>query len=246
MFDKTDYKIIKTDTLKRLFKINNIKNVSKLKKIELFEEYNKLLSCKLIQNKFRNYFYKNAVDNITLENVTFPCFIYRVKSGKCFFYQYDSIIKYIMKTGKVIDPNTRNEYTDSELTRLDSEAKLHFPEKNFKSTLKIKKNESYARKIRNRENEILTFQMRLDEIKVCILTIIEDNILSWNLTESLIIDNIEYRNFTSYVNSIIHELRILFLNLKSYNQFEANCFKTNFLCDINNNSEYFKGIVSKL
>ena len=88
--------------------------------------------------------------------------------------------------------------------------------------------------------------MRLDEIKVCILTIIDDNILSWNLTETLIIDNIEYRNFTSYVNSIIHELKILFLNLKTYSPFEANCFKTSFLSDIHNRSEYFKSIVSIL
>ena len=65
-----------------------------------------------------------------------------------------------MKSGKVIDPNTRNEYTDLELLRLDSEAKLHFPDKNFKSTYKIKKNENYAKRIRNRENDILTFQMR--------------------------------------------------------------------------------------
>ena len=76
-----------------------------------------------------------------------------------------------MKSGKVIDPNTRNEYTDAELQRLDTEAKHHFPTKNFKSTLKIKKNESYARRIRNRENDILAFQMRLDEIKAILETI---------------------------------------------------------------------------
>jgi hypothetical protein len=246
MFLKDDLKVLNVKILKKLCKKKSIQNISKMKKTELFEELNKLFAAKIIQKQFRNHFYKNAVDSISLENVSYPCFIYRVKSGKVFFYDYSSIIKYIMKSGKVIDPNTRNEYTDNELIRLDNEAKLHFPDKNFKSTLKIKKNENYARRIKNRENDILTFQMRLDEIKESILTIISDDILSWNLTESLIIDNIEYRNFTSYVNSIIHELKILFLNLKSYSLFESNCYKETFLSDINDRSEYFKNIILKL
>ena len=151
-----------------------------------------------------------------------------------------------MKSGKVIDPNTRNEYTDTELQRLDTEAKMHFPDKNFKSTLKIKKNESYARRIRNRENDILTFQMRLDEIKQLILTIIEDNILSWNLNEPMVIENIEYPDFNAYINSLIRELKILFLHLKTYSLFESNCYKESFLSDINERSELFQNIILKL
>ena len=151
-----------------------------------------------------------------------------------------------MKSGKVIDPNTRNEYTDTELHRLDTEAKMHFPDKNFKSTLKIKKNESYARRIRNRENDILTFQMRLDEIKQLILTIIEDNILSWNLNEPMVIENIEYPDFNAYINSLIRELKILFLHLKTYSLFESNCYKESFLSDINERSELFQNIILKL
>jgi hypothetical protein len=251
MLLKEDFKVLNINLLKKLCKKNLIPNYSKMKKNELFDECNKVLAIKFIQKIFRNYFYRNAIDSITLEYVNFPCFIYRVKTGKIFFYAYDSIIKYIMKSGKVIDPNTRNEYTDNELIRLDNEAKLHFPEKNFKSTYKIKKNETYARRIRNRENDILTFQLRLEEIKNSILTIIEDDILSWNLTDTIVIENIEYRNFSSYVNSIIHELKILFLNLKSYSEFESNCYKTNFLTHINTFSEgtskkYFLNIILKI
>jgi len=246
MLLKEDLKVLNVSTLKRLCKKKLIPNYSKMKKNELFEECNKILAVKIIQKNFRNYFYRNAVDSITLDSVKFPCFIYRVKTGQLFFYEYSSIIKYIMKSGKVIDPNTRNEYTDTELLRLDTEAKKYFPDKNFKSTLKIKKNESYARRIRNRENDILSFQMRLDEIKVSILTIIEDNILSWNLTEPMIVENIEYTNFHGYVNSIIHELKILFLHLKTYSIFESNCYKNSFLSDINNRSDYFLNIILKL
>ena len=247
VFIKSDFKKLNIGILKKLCKKNLIPNYSKMKKNELFEECNKVLAVTIIQQKFRKNFYRNAMDSITLENVSYPCFIYRVKTGKVFFYDYSSIIRYIMKSGKVIDPNTRNIYTDTELIRLDTEAKFHFPNKNFKSTYKIKKNETYARRIRNRENEILSFQMRMDEIKASILTIIEDNIMSWNLTESIVIENVEYRNFNSYVNSIIHELKILYLNLKTYSEFESNCFKTTFISEINNfnNSDYFINIISK-
>jgi len=247
MFIEKDFMVLNVGLLKNICKtLFHLKCVSKMKKNELFNECNKVLAAKSIQKNFRKYFYKNAIDSITLENVTFPCFIYRVKTGKIFFYDYSSIIKYIMKSGKVIDPNTRNEYTDIELIRLDIEAKLHFPDKNFKSTLKIKKNENYARRIRNRENDILSFQMRLEEIKTSVITIIDDDIQSWNLVEAFVIDNVEYRNFNSYINSIIHELKILFLNLKTYSLFESNCYKTSFLLDIGEKSEYFKNIISKL
>jgi hypothetical protein len=246
MFLKSDYKSLSLRVLKRLCKLKGISKCSGLKKSELFDEYNKRLGVIKIQKSFRNHFYKNAVDSITLDSVSYPCFIYRVKCGKIFFYDYSSIIKYIMKSGKVIDPNTRNEYTDTELQRLDTEAKMHFPDKNFKSTLKIKKNESYARRIRNRENDILTFQMRLDEIKQLILTIIEDNILSWNLNEPMVIENIEYPDFNAYINSLIRELKILFLHLKTYSLFESNCYKESFLSDINERSELFQNIILKL
>ena len=244
MFLERDSKFLTIVKLKRLLK-NKVQNYSKMKKQQLIDSFNKLLAVKMIIKNFRKHFYKNAVDNITLEPVTFPCFIYRVKCGKLFFYEYSSIIKYIMKTGKVVDPNTRNIYTDTELTRLDTQAKLHFPDKNFKSCLKIKHNENYAKRIKNRENEILAYQMRLDEIKTIILTIIEDDIISWNLT-NIVIENVEYRTFMDYLNLIIHELKILFLNLKSYSLFEAACFKTNFINEIKQNENYFLNILQKL
>ena len=81
--------------LKKLCKSANIK-ISKLKKKELFDEYNRYLAVKLIQKIYRNHFYKNAVDHITLEKVSYPCFIYRTKFNKHYFYEYGSIIKYIM------------------------------------------------------------------------------------------------------------------------------------------------------
>jgi len=250
MFLKQDYKTLNIKILKGLCKrIAGIHGYSQMTKTKLVEEYNKFLATRIIICNFRKHFYKNATDSITLEPVTFPCFIYRVKTGKIFFYEYESIIKYIMKSGKVVDPNTRNVYTDSELGRLDSQAKIYFPYKNFKSTLKIKRNENYAKRIKNRENEILTYQMRLDEIKLIVITIITDDILSWGLNESFVVDNLEYSSLNDYITNIIHELKILFINLKSYSQFEANCFKTDFINKITETgreTDFFLKILQKM
>ena len=147
MFNKSDYGNLTVCVLKQLCRRKKVTNWSKMKKQQLIDTFNEVVAVEMIQRKYRTHFYQNAIDNITLENVKFPCFIYRVKTGQLFFYDYSSIIKYIMKSGKVIDPNTRNEYTDLELLRLDSEAKLHFPDKNFKSTYKIKHNENYAKRL---------------------------------------------------------------------------------------------------
>ena len=169
-----------------------------------------------------------------MENISFPCFVYRTKFRKCFFYSYDSIIKYIMKTGDTRDPNTRNQYTDTELARLDNEAKHYFPDIKYSSTLKIKRNINYAKRIRNRENEILSFQMRLDELKNNIIILVESGIISWNISnEPVLIENVEYRSLNSYINTILHELKIVYNNLKIYDTFSATVFKEDILSNLN-------------
>ena len=211
--------------LKKLCKNANIK-ISKLKKKELFGEYNRYLATKLIQKCYRKHFYKNAIDHITLEKVSYPCFIYRTKFNKHYFYEYSSIIKYIMKSGDTRDPMTRAQYSDNDLIRLDLDSKKHFPKEciSFKSTLKIKNNVNYARRIRNRENEILSFQLRLDELKENILFI--NDVFLWDLPpEPILIDNVEYRNIDSYINTLLLELKIIFTHLKNCDNSSANFFK---------------------
>jgi hypothetical protein len=225
-----DFRNIEVSILKKLCKKAGIKNYSKLKKKELFENYNKFLATKLIQRCFRNHFYKNATDHITLDNVCYPCFIYRTKSGKCYFYSYESIIKYIMKTGDCRDPMTRENYSDEDLLRLDSEAKLHFPENRYRSTYKIKKNLNYARRIRNRENEILSFHMRMDELRELIFYIIHSEMNLWNLgNDPILIENVEYRSIDSFISSTIHELKMVLVNLRAYDAHSADTFKTNLI-----------------
>jgi hypothetical protein len=211
-------------TLKMLCK-TKIKGYSKLNKKELCDNYNKYLACKIIQKAYRAHFYKNAVDCITMDSVNYPCFIYRTKFGKCFFYNYDSLIKYIMKSGDTRDPNTRNSYTDEDLTRLDLGAKKHFPENKYSSTLKIKKNINYARRIRNRENEILSYQLRLEELKELIILIISSSMFLWELNESLVIDNVEYQTIHLYINNVLTEFKSIYRHLNETDTFSATCLK---------------------
>jgi len=222
--------IINNSILKKLCKIQNVKNYSKMNKSCLFQTLNKILAAKIIQRCFRNHFYKDATDPITLDSVNFPCFIYRTKSGKHYFYNYESIIKYIMKTGNCTDPMTRESYSDDHLIRLDNQAKIYFPTIKYRSTYKIKKNLSYARRIRNRENEILSFQMRMDELKELIKLIIHSEMYLWNLdNEPIIVENITYNSIDSFVNSTIHELKLVLINLKTYDPYSANLFKQDLL-----------------
>jgi hypothetical protein len=199
-------------------------------------EYNKHLSAIKIQKVFREYFYRNAEDHITLERVEYPCFIFQTKSGKCYFYSYESIVKYIMKTGDTRDPMTRTQYSDELLTRLDTDVKKYLPHLKFKSTLKIKKNPDYARRIRNRENEILNYQTRINEIRESIIVAVDSDMLSWTIS-NLFIDNVEYLSPVSYVNSIIYELKILLRNLTFMDQFSGNSLRDEIITQLNNTSE---------
>jgi hypothetical protein len=131
-----------------------------------------------------------------------------------------------MKTGKTQDPMTREEYTDNVLKRVDSEAKYYYPDIKYRSTYKIKINLAYARRIRNRENEILSFQLRIDELKEQLLFIISSGIHTWNLeNEPVLIENIEYQSVESFIQSIIHELKIVLSNLQVCDSHSAESFK---------------------
>jgi hypothetical protein len=221
-------------TLREICKLKKINNYSKSNKEQLIEKIKCYFAVRIIQKNYRNHFYKSAVDHITLEQVKYPCFIFKTKLGKFYFYNYESIIKYIMKTGNTKDPMTRIQYSDEDLIRLDLEVKKHFPDNNYKSCYKIKKNINYSRRIRNRENEILSYQMRLDEIKTNILVAIESDIFSWDFQGEIVIDNIEYPSINSYINSILHEFKLIIINLRSYDHSSANYYKTTFIESINN------------
>jgi hypothetical protein len=225
MFINSDSKNMNISLLKKLCQELKITNYSKLSKSGLIELLNRNLAAKVIQRSFRRYFYKNAVDHITLDSVGFPCFIYRTKSGRHYFYNHDSIIKYIMKTGNTRDPMTREEYRDEDLQRLDLEAKRFYPGAKYRSTYKIKKNLAYARRIKNRENEIMVYQMRLEEIKELLLFIVESDMASWEISnETVLIENVEYASIQAFIDSVLRELKIIIISLRIHEPYLVDSF----------------------
>ena len=121
-----------------------------------------------------------------------------------------------MKTGNTRDPLTRLEYSEEDLYRLDQEVKKHYPGNTcYKSTCRIKRSESYARRIRDQENSILSLETRMDEIKSVLVNAIQNDYFSWQVGE-IVIENNRYDSITQFIYLTVEELRLLFINLKVY------------------------------
>ena len=87
MLIKNDYNNLTLPILKKLSKKAKIK-YNKLNKQDMFINLNIYLAVITIQKYYRKHFYKNATDHITLEKVEYPCFIFRTKCCKNYFYSY--------------------------------------------------------------------------------------------------------------------------------------------------------------
>jgi hypothetical protein len=142
---------------------------------------------------------------------------------------------------------TRIQYSDETLERLDTDAKKYLSDLKLKSTLKIKKNPDYARRIRNRENEIISYQSRLAEVISGIVISIDLDMITWTIT-NILIDNNEYNNSINYINSILYEFKILIRNLNIYDPGSRNNYITELTQNIeriqNNKTKEF--ILSKI
>lgn len=55
----------------------------------------------------------------------------------------------------------------------------------------------------------------------------------WNIN-NISIDNVEYLNTQSYINSITYELKIMLRNLIMFDEFTGNNLKTEILSEIEN------------
>ena len=132
--------------------------------------------------------------------------------NKLYFYSYESIIKYIMKSGNTSDPMTRTCYSDKDLIRIDNGTKRYFPKCRYRSALRIKNHPEYAMRIRNRENEILSYELRIDEIKNKLSILTSINASDWDIT-NILIDDHEYTDIHSYQNQLIYELHLVLRNL---------------------------------
>jgi hypothetical protein len=224
MLNKDSFKILKLPVLKLFCK--NAKIKINQNKQSLFDCYNRYLAVKIIQRCYRKHFYRNADCSITLEKVNYPCFVYRSKYGKLFFYDLVSIVKYICKTGNTHDPMTREQYSDTTLNNLDNLVKQKC-EKRYSSTLKIKRNVSYARTVRDQENDIITYQTLLEENRNLVINLIESGI--FNLTGSVYINGENFDGIGEYLVYLLEKINVIYNTLKALDPFWAGVFKTEFL-----------------
>jgi len=137
-----------------------------------------------------------------------------------------------MKSGNTHDPMTRTQYSDDDLQRIDDGIKQHFAKCKYRSALKIKNNPGYAMRIRNRENEILSFQLRIDELKNNLLNLINIDALSWNIT-NILIDGHEYLNIHVYINQLMYELKLVLGNLNRIDSNLALNYKNDIIIELN-------------
>ena len=187
----------------KLAKILKIRRYSKLNKNELSSLIKNHNAVNTIIKYYKNYL-TNKVDSITFEKIKYPCFIWNVK-GNYYYYNYESIINYIIKSGDTKDPMTRVEYSDYDLQRLDKEAKKNGYK--FRSTFKIKNNSNYLKRIKRRANTIAAYELRINEILDSLKIALEANILI--LKEPIIVDDIQWRSPKEYVKTLVREIKNL-------------------------------------
>jgi hypothetical protein len=195
--------------LKWIITKNKIKGCSRYTLPELQRVVDTLYAVKKIQRWFRKKLYLDAIDPITLESIQHPCFIFCTSFGKLHFYDIRALVEYIITSGKTIDPMTREQYSDKQLQRLDQLAKEYLPIR-YRSTLKIKKDPRYYRRIQLESNEITVFQMRYSELRSLLLSAFE---VYMEVDFPFVVEGFEYSSFREYTRLLIMELQAVIRRL---------------------------------
>ena len=183
MLSKNYLSNIKLKGLKNIAKAYSIPYYYKKKKKDLIEIIVLYKYSKIISKNLKLWFYADRIDPITLEKIEYPCFQYYTKNRKCLYYNYHSLINYLLVSGVFKDPISNEKYSDIYLKKMD-----HFgKQKKLKSVFKAKyNNKSHYEKIKRRENAINELKSILDIIAGDIFDGLELN----NLEDSEMIHNL--------------------------------------------------------
>jgi hypothetical protein len=66
----------------------------------------------------------------------------------------------------------------------------------------------------------------MDELKEIINYIVSSEMYLWNLgNEPLLIENVEYNSINSFIQTTVHELKMVLKNLRVYDSHSAELFK---------------------
>lgn len=236
-----DYSRLNIKLLFKLCKLKKIKKYSHLKKKDLINYYNSNLAASKIINYFRKYLYSNILDPITMDYVEYPCFLWNPpNTQKLLFYNYSSLVEYIIKTGDTKDPSTRIPFSDNDLTRLDRQSKKKGYK--YRSTLKIKNNERYLLKVRNIQNEIRNIEMRINELRNLLKIALEGKLYLF-INEPIVVDSVEYPSPINYVISLIRELSLLIRNMRLLDSNNGDYYRNQINNEITLWSDNYQNII---
>ena len=175
VLNMNDLKNLSVRQLKKLCKIININNYSKLRKNELVNIINYNLSVLKIQRYVRNSLMgRDAICPISIQSVCYPCYPFRPKGSSNFvYYNLECLIDYLLTTGDFRDPKTREPYTDETLKSIDKyRCKVGIK---CKSVYNASQNRNFYKRKRDHEDDIMVLERCIDEVVSSIRGIMEDD-----------------------------------------------------------------------
>ena len=183
-------KKLKTDEIRKLCKLRNIVNLSKLKKAELIELLIRHQTALFLQRNFRKRKKKNDICPFTLDAVEWPFWSKKTNNG-FFYYNLLELSEFLVASGDFRDPLTRQTYTPKELDSIESMTKFY--KIKLKKSLKFaRSNKKYYRNIKDKTEQIDILMERIRYI-FCVIRDKLDEIITGEETVNnllLHIDNI--------------------------------------------------------
>jgi hypothetical protein len=168
---------------KNIAKIYKIKYISSIKKIDLVRLINNYNAARLIQRYFRLKLMTSNECPISFKKLNYPFISFKVNK-KFFYYDFETIINYFIKSDNFVDPCTRNPILDKKIYEINELIKYYYG-KNTNNILIT------SNMIKNAELNIITY---------CIYDIIRELDILVNKDE---IKNILLPRFIYYINYLL-------------------------------------------
>jgi hypothetical protein len=168
---------------KNIAKIYKIKYISFIKKKDLISLINNYNAAKIIQRYFRLKLMTSNECPISYKKLNYPFISFRVNK-KFFYYDFETIINYFIKSGNFVEPCTRNLISDKKIYEINELIKYYYG-KNTNNILIT------SNMIKNAELNIITY---------CIYDITRELDILVNKEE---IRNILLPRFIYYINYLL-------------------------------------------
>jgi hypothetical protein len=162
--------------LKKLCKLKRLKySGTKKQLINRLQEYHNIIRLQRLIRKFlgTKNFNGSLICPIESTSIQFPCYGYKPKGQTIFiYYNLGSLINYLLTSGNFRDPITRQEYSETELYKLDTLKKDNKIQ--GRSIVVSYRNKSFYKMKKEREDDILITERCLDDIFSSMRKIVEE------------------------------------------------------------------------